>query len=593
MITDRQVRKLRIDLASGMALATAAVRAGMSEKTARKYRNMTKLPSEAKTEHNWRTRIDPFEHVWAEVQLQLEQTSGLQAKTIFQWLQRQYPGQFQQGQLRTLQRRIKQWRATDGPAKEVYFDQVHYPGDLCASDFTHMGSLGITIGGQSFDHLLYHFVLTFSNWESVSLCYSESFESLSQGFQDAITRLGFVPKRHRTDRLSAAVNNLSETRDFTARYQGLMDHYGIVMEKIQPRRANENGDVESSHRHLKNSIEQALLLRGSSDFANVGDYMNFVQQEIDFRNAGRSQRLAEEHHVMPALRVNRLDSFTRLNVGVNRGSLIRVQGNAYSVHSRLIGEQVQVRIFADTLEIWYAQSKIETLPRLRGRGKHQINYRHVIDWLVRKPGAFADYRYRDDLFPTSRFRMAFDALNAAHTPRVASTQYLEILQLAARESETGVDDALIRWLDSDQPLTPEQVHQDLLESSAPVPPREIQIDAVNLSSFDELLSTTFFNSNQEDHDDTEVIEINIASDHAEGETENEHEFEPKREPESGHAVKGTSLAVIPRTLPGRGATRDTGVAQLRAVPVGTGQSRMSDAPPESDRNSSTSVAPAK
>jgi hypothetical protein len=139
------------------------------------------------------------------------------------------------------------------PKKKVYFDQVHYLGDLCASDFTHMGSLGVTIAGQSFDHMLYHFVLTYSNWESVSLCYSESFESLSQGFQDAIGRLGFVPKRHRTDRLSAAVNNLSETRDFTVRYQGLMDHYGIAMEKIQARHANENGDVESSHRHIKNA----------------------------------------------------------------------------------------------------------------------------------------------------------------------------------------------------------------------------------------------------------------------------------------------------------------------------------------------------
>lgn len=544
MITDRQVRKLRTDLGSGMALATAAVRAGMSEKTARKYRTMTKLPSEAKTEHTWRTRLDPFESVWPEVQQQLEQTPGLQAKTIFQWLQREHPGRFQQGQLRTLQRRIKQWHATAGPAKEVYFDQVHYPGDLCASDFTHMGSLGVTIAGQNFDHMLYHFVLTYSNWESVSLCYSESFESLSEGFQDAILRLGFIPNRHRTDRLSAAVNNLSETRDFTGRYQGLMDHYGIAMEKIQPRHANENGDVESSHRHIKKAIEQALLMRGSSDFANIDDYIKFVQQEVDFRNAGRSQRLAEEQQAREALNIHRLDSFTRLNVRVNRGSLIRVQGNAYSVHSRLIGEQVQVRIFADHLEVWYAQSKVDSFPRLRGRGKHQINYRHVIDWLVRKPGAFADYRYRDDLFPTSRFRMAFDALNAAHTPRVAARKYLEILQLAARQSETGVDDALIRWLDSDGPLTPEQVRQDVLESSGLAPPREIQIDAVNLSSFDELLSTTFFSSNQEGYDDTEVIEINIRGGH-QVEIEHEGESEPECEPESGHAVKGTSLAGVP------------------------------------------------
>ena len=187
----------------------------MSEKTARQYRNMNQLPSEAQQPHHWRTRIDPFESVWDEIQQQLQQSPGLQAKTSFESLQRQYPGRFQDGQLRTLQRRIKQWRATEDPAKEIYFEQVHHPGDLCASDYTRMGSLGITIAGQPFEHLLYHFVLTYSNWESVTLCYSESFESLSNGFQNAIAQLGSVPNRHRTDRLSAAVNNLSETRDFT------------------------------------------------------------------------------------------------------------------------------------------------------------------------------------------------------------------------------------------------------------------------------------------------------------------------------------------------------------------------------------------
>ena len=263
MIKDQQVKKLRRDLNGGMTLANAALRSGMSEKTARKYRNMNQLPSEAQQPHHWRTRIDPFESVWDEIQQQLQQSPGLQAKTIFQALQRQHPSQFQDGKLRTLQRRIKQWRATDGPGKEIYFEQVHHPGDLCASDYTRMGSLGVTIAGQPFEHLLYHFVLTYSNSESVTLCYSESFESLSNGFQNAFAQLAAVPNRHRTDRLSAAVNNLSETRDFTSRYQGLMDHYAVSMEKIQPRRANENGDVESSHGHLKKAIGQALLLRGS------------------------------------------------------------------------------------------------------------------------------------------------------------------------------------------------------------------------------------------------------------------------------------------------------------------------------------------
>ena len=181
MIEDRQVRKLFKLLSSGMSLRLAALRSGMSETTARRYRALEKLPSDVKAEHDWRTRKDPFEAVWPEVEEQLRLNPGLQAKTLFQWLQREYPEKFQDGQLRTLQRRIKRWRATDGPAKEVFFSQTHHPGDLAASDFTHMTSLNVTIAGQLFDHMVYHFVLTYSNWEAVHLCYSESFQSLSDG----------------------------------------------------------------------------------------------------------------------------------------------------------------------------------------------------------------------------------------------------------------------------------------------------------------------------------------------------------------------------------------------------------------------------
>jgi hypothetical protein len=479
---------------------------------------MNQLPSEAKQPHDWRTRTDPFESVWNDVQQQLQQSPGLQAKTIFQSLQRQHPGKFQDGQLRTLQRHIKQWRATDGPAKEIYFEQVHHPGDICASDYTRMGSLGVTIAGQPFEHLLYHFVLTYSNWESVTLCYSESFESLSNGFQNAISQLRAVPVRHRTDRLSAAVNNLSETRDFTSRYQGLMDHYGISMEKIQPRRANENGDVESSHRHLKKAIEQAMLQRGSNDFESTDAYMLFVNEQVALRNAGRSKRFSQEQQAMKRLSVRRLDSFTKETVRVNRGSMIRIQNNTYSVHSRLIGEQVEVRIMADTIEVWYAQQKMETLDRLRGKGKHHVNYRHVIDWLVRKPGAFKDYRYRADLFPNSRFRMVFDALNEQHTGHVAVKRYLQILHLASKESESQVDLALQLWLNGELELEFNAIKEVVLRPNTISSPHEIEIKEVDLTSFDSLLSTSltdvpslnesvfnpFHDLNSKDQHDTEV-----------------------------------------------------------------------------------------
>ena len=205
MVTDKQVRRLMKLINTEDTIATAASKAGMDEKTARKYFRLEKLPSEIAGPHTWRTRKDPFEDVWDGVQGLLEINPGLEAKTIFDDLQRRYPGRFSDGQLRTLQRRIKIWRALEGPSKEVFFPQIHYPGQLCQSDFTDMKKLGVTIQQEPFDHLIYHFVLTYSNWEAGSICFSESFESLSEGLQNALWELGGVPKSHRTDCLTTAV----------------------------------------------------------------------------------------------------------------------------------------------------------------------------------------------------------------------------------------------------------------------------------------------------------------------------------------------------------------------------------------------------
>lgn len=156
MVTDRQVRKLMKLNQEENTLSNAAAKAEMSENTARKYLRSGRLPSQSKPERNWRTRQDPFEEVWVQVRSMLEINPGLEAKTLFEWFQRQCPGRSADGQLRSFQRRVKHWRATEGPAREVYFPQIHYPGQLCESDFTDMSSLGITIGGELFSHLLYH-----------------------------------------------------------------------------------------------------------------------------------------------------------------------------------------------------------------------------------------------------------------------------------------------------------------------------------------------------------------------------------------------------------------------------------------------------
>ena len=486
MVTDNQVRRLMKLIRKDKTLATAAAGAGMDEKTARKYLKLGMLPSECGPEHTWRTRLDPFADVWDEVSSQLQVNPGLQAKTLFDDLQRRYPGRFADGQVRTLQRKTKAWRATDGPAKEVFFPQEHHPGVLCASDFCHMTTLGITIQRQAFPHLLYHFVLTYSNWETGTVCYSESFESLSLGLQNALFELGGVPQRHRTDRMSAAVQKPENLDEFTRRYEALLAHYSLTPEKIQAGRANENGDVEQSHRRIKEAVSQALMLRGTKDFASRDDYLTFLCRVFDQRNAGRRARLAEELPMLRPLPARRLESSTKLDVRVGPSSTIRAKHNTYSVTSRLIGEMVQVRLHPEHLEIWYGQRMLERLPRLRGENRHRIDYRHIIDWLVRKPGAFANYRYRDDLFPTSRFRMAYDALRqtSLHT---ADRQYLRILHLAARETQTGVDDALRLVFALDGPITADAVEEIVKSGQVVPPPTDVAVPAVNLSEYDCLL----------------------------------------------------------------------------------------------------------
>lgn len=487
MVTDQQVRRLFKLLHTEKHFGIAAAKAGMDEKTARKYHRLGKLPSQVKKTHAWRTRKDPFETVWPELEAKLALNPGVEAKTLFEDLQRRFPGQFADGQLRTLQRRIKIWRATEGPPKEVFFPQEHQPGRLSQSDFTHMGKLGITIGGKPFDHLMYHFVLTYSNWETGTICFSESFESLSQGMQEALWELGGVPHMHRTDCLATAVQKAGHPDEFTSRYQDLLKHYRLCGHKTNPNSPHENGDVEQRHHRFKRAVEQALLLRGHRDFADHTAYERFLRNLFKQLNAGRRQRFLQEQAVLGRLPERRLDACKKISLRVGPSSTIRVNHNVYSIYSRLVGERIEVRLYVDKLEIWYGQKRVDTLPRLRGKGKCAINYRHIIDSLVRKPGAFENYRYREELFPTIRFRIAYDQLKTRHSQTVAVRQYLKILYLAARENEAAVDNALRQLIDSSLEITDDKV-QTLVKAELDVPPvTDVRIAAVDLDSYDELL----------------------------------------------------------------------------------------------------------
>jgi hypothetical protein len=488
MVTDKQVRILMKALQTEKSKATAAAKAGMDEKTARKYERFGKLPSELKFEHNWRTREDPFADIWPDIQAQLNINPGLEAKTLFDHMRQKYPGKYMDGQLRTLQRRIKVWRALQGPPKEVFFPQEYKPAELCQSDFTHMDKLNVTISGQRFNHLIYHFVLPYSNWESVTICFSESFESLSEGLQNALWELGGVPQGHRTDRLTAAVQNPAHIKrdEFTRRYSALMRHYGLEGRMIQTGKPHENGDIEQRHYRLKKALEQSLMLRGSRDFSNRQEYATFINKLISQLNIGRKKRFSEELKVLRRLPLSRFDSCKRISVKVGPSSTIRVSHNVYSVDSRLIGETVNIRLYAEYFEIWYAQKCVDKIPRLRGSDGHHIQYRHIIDWLVRKPGAFENYRYRKDLFPTHRFRMAYDFLNKRNRQK-SHKEYLNILHLAAKESETAVDQALSYLFNKGITIAYDSILSFLRSNDKYTTVQDIQISEVDISAYDRLL----------------------------------------------------------------------------------------------------------
>jgi hypothetical protein len=505
MVTDKQVRRLFLEMNKQKSKSLAAARCDMDEKTARKYLREGKLPSQLKKPRNYRTREDPFDSVWEECKSLLEPNPGLEAQQLFQHLQREYPGRFLDGQLRTLQRKVKNWRGLEGPCKEVFFPQLHHPGELSASDFTHMKDLGVTIQGEPFAHLIFHFVLTYSNWETGNICYSESFESFSEGLQNGLWKLGGLTHRHRTDSLSAAVHKDCNPEVFTARYRALLSHYGLVGERTNPGKAHENGDVEKSHHLFKKALDQSLMLRGSRDFDSLEAYEAFIEKLFSQLNAGRHDRFLEECKYLRKLPVRRLDDFKEETHRVRKSSTILVGHNVYSAHSRLIGEKVKVRVYSQQLELWYGGRQVDCFPRLRGKGGHRINYRHVIDWLLRKPGAFANYRYRDDLFPTTRFRMAYDYLAAKiSSPTRASKEYLQILNLAAKESESGVDDALRVLFEKELEISSHSVllllKSHLGKPSAPSA-TEVIVSEVDLENYDQLLSAHATHAVHPDHPD--------------------------------------------------------------------------------------------
>src|SRR5256886_2194638 len=443
MKNDYEVKLYMSERRKGMTQKQAAARAGISERTARKYEQAGALPSALKRPHAWQTRSNPFEEDWPWVVEQLERDPALQSTTLFALLCERHPDRYRPTQDRTLRRHIARWRVLHGPEKDIIFEQVHTPGERAQSDFTHMDDLGVTIAGEPFPHLIYHCVLTYSNVEAASICFSETFEALAEGIEKALWQIGGVPKLHRTDHLSAAVRRLRqlEKEEWTLRYQALMAHYGMQPTWNNVSIAHENGDVEQSHHRFKEAVDQALRVRSSRDFASRAAYEHFLQNLIHKRNQTRAEKFSAEKASLRPLPSRELAPCKELRVVVSQFVTITVVTNRYSVFSRLMGTTILVRVRSEHLEDYVGTTRVFEIPRLIGKHHHRIDYHHVIHALVRTTKAFSAYRYRDVLFPPTTFPQAYDRLASSGIER-ADRDYVRIFHLAATTSEEEVETAL-------------------------------------------------------------------------------------------------------------------------------------------------------
>lgn len=442
-ISDFQVLKYKAERRAHQQ-AAAAARAGISERSARRIESAEALPSQ-RPRRQWRTREDPLASVWEpELLPLLEANPHLSAVTLLEELQRRHPAEYGPSTLRTLQRRMRQWRAVNGGEREVFFAQEHPPGRQGLSDFTDAGELGIVIAGVPFAHRLYQFVLAHSGWRSSCVVESgETFAALSTGLQRALWRLGGAPEEHRTDSLSAAYKNLAavEQREWTTRYAALCAHYGMRPSRNNPGESHENGSVESRNGSLKAALQQALLLRGSRHFTDRASYEAFVEGVVGRLNARVETRLAVERALLRPLPPRRTAEFDELPARVSKYGIFTVKGAQYSAPSRLIGHRLTVREYPDRIECWLGGERVFECARATDRAKgraRRIDYRHLVEGLKRKPGAFARWILRDEVFPRAIYRQTWENLSAQLPEREACKIIVALLGLAADGYEAAL-----------------------------------------------------------------------------------------------------------------------------------------------------------
>jgi len=436
-------------------VVAAAVKAAISVASAYRIENDPRLPSQ-KQEPRGRRRPDPLIHIFdADVVPMLTAAPAVRPITVFEELRRRYPD-LSRGLRRTLERRIRAWRAKYGPERDIVFRQVHEPGHMGLSDFTEMGDLGVQVAGAPLDHRLYHFRLACSGFEHAHVILGgESYVALAEGLQNALWALGGAPREHRSDSLSAAFRNLSRDAriDLTARYEALCAHYGMEPTRNNRGLAHENGSIESPHGHLKSAIGDALLLRGTRNFEDLTEYRRFIDEITSRKNARNTKRIeAERPHLQP-LPPSRTSDYEDVPVYVTSWGGFTLRKVFYTVPSRLVGHRLRVRLYDDRLEVLIGGTHLMSLPRGRagpdGKHGHVVDYRHVIHALRKKPMALLNLVYREQLFPREAYRRTFHWLLERHGGRIACKTAVELLSLAhERGCEADLAAALSEHLDA-------------------------------------------------------------------------------------------------------------------------------------------------
>ncbi len=489
-ITKQQEKIYMSSRKSGNSQSLSAAKAGISERSGRLIEQGKRKPAK---QHEWRTRKDPFAAVWAsELVPMLEQSPELLPITLLEYLQEKYGSEYPDSKLRSLERRVKLWRAQYGPNREVMFRQEHPPGRQGLSDFTHLKGVVITISGVLYKHILYHFRLACSGWSHVKAIEGgESFTALAEGLQEALWRLGGVPFEHRTDSLSAAFKNLSdsEQEDITQRYTALCQHYGMIATRNNRGVSHENGSIESPHGHIKRRIKQALLLRGSNDFASKQAYQEWLDCVINQHNRRNTKNIAAERLALQPLPTYKTADFTEVPARVSMSSTIDVRRVTYTVPSRLEGECLRVHLYHDRLECFLGATHIVILSRAYPTGKtnraRNIDYRHVIHSLIKKPQAFRFSALRDDLLPTETYRKIWAHVEKNIRGKAACKLIVGLLHLATvHDCEKELGDTVMSLIANNKPLSLPALQQQFAKEQQQVP--LIEVNQHSLGSYSEL-----------------------------------------------------------------------------------------------------------